>query len=60
MIVKNIFPEGEGNSLDIMAMAVLAVLAVVSILGKRIKKQEISPVVLIIIAGVAGSLLYGV
>lgn len=60
MAIKNMFPAGEENSFDITAAIILGVLAAVSIFAKQIKAREISPVVLIVIAGVVGSLLYGV
>lgn len=47
-------------SLDPCALAILALLAVVMIIGKRFFKKEISPIILIVISAILGIVLYGI
>lgn len=59
MAVKVIFLAGGKISFDGEAAVILCILSVLLIFGKRVRKKEISPVALIVLAGGLGSLLYG-
>jgi chromate transporter len=59
-VVFNIDAIGSTFSLDIFALLILAVVIITSVVYKKLKKQPISPIILIIISGILGIICYGV
>ncbi|NBH70831.1 chromate transporter [Clostridiaceae bacterium] len=59
MAVKAVFLADGKVSADPAAAAILGILAAVMAVGKQAGKKEVSPIVLIVLAGGLGSLLYG-
>lgn len=49
----------ERGLFDPVAAVILGILVIAAVLGKRVRKKEISPILLIVAAGGLGSLLYG-
>lgn len=60
MILQQVFTEVNGGTLDTIALAVTAILAVIYFGSRKITKRGISPVALIGIAALAGILVYGI
>ncbi len=59
MILKNCTGAAENARVDIAAVIMTAALAAVYFASKKIFKKGMSPILLIVIAGVAGVLVYG-
>jgi len=59
MILQHVFTALPGGTVDIIALAVTAVLAMIYFGSRKITKRGISPVALIGIAALAGVLVYG-
>lgn len=51
---------GDAASPDFKALIIIAVVAAISLIYKKIKKKTFSPILLILISGAMGILLYGV
>ncbi len=59
MIIKNCIGSFNDVSLDIAAIIMTVLLGVIYFGAKKIRKNGISPIILICIAGIAGVLVYG-
>ena len=57
MAARNILPE---SAIDVKALALTAVLALIYFGAKKFLKNGLSPILLILISGAAGVILYGV
>jgi chromate transporter len=47
-------------AIDVRALSVFAILFVISLVFRKLKKRSVSPIILILISGVIGVILYGV
>ena len=60
MIFKNCFLKGGTFSPDFVTIAITLALFVVSYCYKKLKKQPLSPIMLIVISAVMGVAAYGI
>ena len=60
MLLKSLIRNFPGTDVDIKALGLAAVLALIYFGSKKILKNGISPIILIVISGVAGVLLYAI
>ena len=60
MILQHVFTALPGGTVDIIALAVTAVLAMIYFGSRKITKRGISPIALIGISALAGVLVYGI
>lgn len=58
MVINAVLWGSGGRAVDLAAAGILAVLVIVSVVVRRVKQREISPILLIVIAGVLGMVLY--
>ena len=59
-VVFNFDAIGSTFQLDIFSLIILAVVVTTALIYQKLKKKQISPIVLIIISGVLGIICYGV
>ena len=59
-IICNIDTVSSTFSLDWLGLIILAVVIITSIVYKKLRKKNISPILLIIISGILGIICYGV
>ena len=58
MMIENLVPDFKNFSVDIVAVIITAVLLAVSVVYKKIRKKQFSPIMLIMTAAVLGIILY--
>lgn len=60
MILENCMLSENGIQPDFTALLISALLAVIMLIYKRIRKKKLSPILLIILAAVTGIIVYGI
>ncbi len=58
MAYKTVFDEQKATNLDIKALVILLILIILSVVYPKVRKKEISPILLIVVSAVFGAAIY--